>query len=55
MRQELIGMAWHQSEHMQTICTSLQTDNYTNNTLITQLNFICEVLKIWLSHESKHY
>jgi len=54
MRQELMGMAWHQLEHMQTICTSLQTDNYTN-TLITLLNFICEVLKIWLSHESKHY
>ena len=26
---------WHQLDHMQTICTSLQTDNYTK----TSLNF----------------
>jgi len=25
------GMQWHQLGHMQTICTSLQTDNDTNN------------------------
>ena len=24
------GMQWHQLDHMQTICTSLQTDNHTN-------------------------
>jgi len=29
-------MQWHQLEHMQTICTSLQTDNHTN---ISSLNF----------------
>jgi len=23
-------MQWHQLDHMQTICTSLQTDNHTN-------------------------
>jgi len=23
-------MQWHQQDHMQTICTSLQTDNHTN-------------------------
>jgi len=23
-------MQWHQLDHMQTICTSLQTDNQTN-------------------------
>jgi len=31
MRQETMGfgMQWHQLDHMQTICTSLQTDNHT--------------------------
>jgi len=24
------GWQWHQLDHMQTICTSLQTDNHTN-------------------------
>jgi len=28
-----VGMHWHQLDHMQTICTSLQTDNYTNTTI----------------------
>jgi len=31
------GWQWHQLDHMQTICTSLQTDNHTNNT--SSLNF----------------
>ena len=26
------GWQWHQLDHMQTICTSLQTDNHTNTT-----------------------
>ena len=30
------GMQWHQLDHMQTICTMLQTDNYTNT---LSLNF----------------
>jgi len=30
------GMPWHQLDHMQTICTSLQTDNHTNT---SSLNF----------------
>jgi len=30
------GWQWHQLDHMQTICTSLQTDNHTNtSSLIT--------------------
>ena len=38
MRQEMMGfgMQWHQLDHMQTICTLLQTDNHTN---ILSLNF----------------
>jgi len=31
------GMQWHQLDHMQTICTLLQTDNYTNT---SSLNFL---------------
>jgi len=27
---EVLGWQWHQLDHMQTICTLLQTDNYTN-------------------------
>jgi len=27
----VLGCQWHQLDHMQTICTSLQTDNQTNN------------------------
>jgi len=30
------GWQWHQLDHMQTICTSLQTDNHTNT---SSLNF----------------
>jgi len=25
----VLGWQWHQLDHMQTICTSLQTDNHT--------------------------
>jgi len=28
------GWQWHQLDHMQTICTSLQTDNHTNTSLL---------------------
>ena len=31
------GWQWHQLDHMQTICTSLQTDNHTNTS--SSLNF----------------
>jgi len=30
-------MQWHQLDHMQTICTLLQTDNHINN---SSLNFL---------------
>jgi len=29
-REDGVGMQWHQLDHMQTICTLLQTDNHTN-------------------------
>ena len=30
MKQEMMGWHWHQLNHMQVICTSLQTDNHAN-------------------------
>jgi len=33
---EVLGRQWHQLDHMQTICTLLQTDNHTNT---SSLNF----------------
>jgi len=30
------GWQWHQLDHMQTVCTSLQTDNHTHT---SSLNF----------------
>jgi len=39
MREEMMGVLewqWHQLDHTQTICTSLQTDNHTNT---SSLNF----------------
>jgi len=30
MEQEMTGWQWHQLDHMQIICTSLQTDNYAS-------------------------
>ena len=33
-----LGMHWHQPDHMQAICTSLQTGSHTNT---SSLNFFC--------------
>jgi len=30
LEQEMIGQQWHQLDHMQIICTSLQTDNHAS-------------------------
>ena len=30
----VLGWQWHQLDHMQTICTSLQTDNHINTSLL---------------------
>jgi len=36
MKQEMMGWQWHQLDHMQIICTSLQTDNVAST---SSLNF----------------
>jgi len=30
MKQEMMGLQWHQLDDMQIICTSLQTDNHAS-------------------------
>jgi len=37
MRKEMMGfgMLWRQLDHMQAICTLLQTDNHTNTSMFT--------------------
>jgi len=30
MKQEMMGWQWHQLDHTQIICTSLQTDNHAS-------------------------
>jgi len=37
MKQEMMGWQWHQLDHMQIICTSLQTDNHAST---ESLNFL---------------
>jgi len=36
MKHEMMGWQWHQLDHMQIICTSLQSDNHANT---SSLNF----------------
>jgi len=35
MKQEMMGWPWHQLDHMQIICTLLQTDNHTSTSLLS--------------------
>jgi len=37
MKQEMTGWRWHQPDHMQIICTLLQTDSHAS---ISSLNFL---------------
>jgi len=34
MKQETMGWQWHQLNHMQIICTSLQTDNHASTSAL---------------------
>jgi len=44
MKQEMIGWQWHQMDHMQMICTSLQTDNHA---ITSSLNFLQAGCSSW--------
>ena len=37
MKQEMNGWQWNQLDHMQIICTLLQTDNHTDQPLLTHI------------------
>jgi len=37
----VLGWQWHHLDHMQTICTSLQTDNHTNQSSLNVLQVGC--------------
>jgi len=37
----MMGWQWHQLDHMQIICTSLQTDNHTSNSPLSFLQAGC--------------
>jgi len=37
MKQEMMGWQWHQLDHMQIICTSLQTDRQPRQDLVSEL------------------
>jgi len=34
MKQEMTGWQWHQLDHMQIICTLLQTENHASTSLL---------------------
>jgi len=35
LEQEMMGWQWHQLDHMQSICTSLQTDNHASTSSLS--------------------
>jgi len=35
LEQEMMGWQWHQLDHMQIICTSLQTDNHASTSTLS--------------------
>jgi len=44
LKQEIIRWQWHQLDHMQIICTSLQTDNHAST---PSLNFLWAGCSSW--------
>ena len=48
LSQEIMGWQWHQMDHMQIICTSLQTNNHTSTSL---LSFVGQMLLLIASQQ----
>jgi len=42
--QEMIGWQWHQLDHMQIICASLQTDNHASTSPLGKTNDIRKII-----------
>ena len=38
MKQETMGLQWHQLDHTQIICTSLQTDNHDSTSSLNNFH-----------------
>jgi len=53
MKQEMMGWQWHQLDHMQITCTTLQTDNHAG-TSITQFFYRPDALPDAQPTASKH-
>jgi len=51
MKQEMMGWQWHQLDHMQIICTSLQTDNHAST---SSLSFFAGRI-VFLPHWRQYY
>jgi len=58
LEQEIMGWQWHQLDHIQIICTSLQTDNHASTSphmAISQTEMInCNVIIIILPYRTQH-
>jgi len=48
MKQEMTGQQWHQLDHMQIICTSIQTDNHAST---SSLNFFTDWMLFLTSNQ----
>jgi len=48
MKQEMIGWQWHQVDHMQIICTLLQTETYAST---LSLNFFTSRVLFLMPHQ----
>jgi len=51
MKQEMTGWQWHQLDHMQIICTSLQTDNHAS---ILSLKFFTSRMFFLTANQQQH-
>jgi len=52
MKQEMMGWQWHQLDHMQIICTSLQTVNHASTS--PQVFYMPDALPAAQPTASKH-
>jgi len=44
LEQEIVGWQWHQLDHMQIICTTLQTDNHASTSSLTNTTDLMKML-----------
>jgi len=49
MKQEMMRWQWHQMDHMQIICTLLQTDNHASTSSLSFWATVSKTVRIMLS------